>query len=297
MPLGWFSVGRVHELTDDVTTVNTFGSQVVVWKDADGDFHAMDPYCPHLGAHLGVGGTVEGNCIRCPFHYWEFDTAGKNTVIPYAEKPNRKAQIYTYPSRVVNGHLVVWYHPHRSVAPTYEIPQMLAEDAVLGGGFDRLVSSQWQEIAENSVDMPHFKYVHGTGTINPIGKLTMDGPFRTVESQQAFNTSRGDFTGDLVSNSLGSGMGHIEFKLFGTVTLISAITPIDNENVHVRFTFYHDGSEIAEKIATPFVAEVERQFDQDIPIWESKTYLASPALAPSEKPVTQLRKWAAQFYA
>ena len=54
---------------------------------------------------------------------------------------------------------------------------------------------------------------------------------------------------------------------------------------------------MAAKIAPGFAAEVERQFDQDIPIWESKTFLPVPSLAPSEKPVTEFRKWAAQFYA
>ena len=41
----------------------------------------------------------------------------------------------------------------------------------------------------------------------------------------------------------------------------------------------------------------ERQLDQDIPIWEAKRYVPSPALAPSEKPVTEFRRWATQFYA
>lgn len=107
----------------------------------------------------------------------------------------------------------------------------------------------------------------------------------------------GPVTGEIVSSSLGAGIGHIEFRLFSTVTLISAMTPIDDDHVQVRFTFWHGGSDVAGKIAAPFSAEVERQFDQDIPIWESKTFLPVPTLASTEKPVTEFRKWAAQFYA
>ena len=297
MPFGWFSVGRLDELTEPVTTVDAFGTQVVVWRDEDDTLHVFDPVCPHMGAHLGVGGEVVGQCLRCPFRYWEFDGDGANTLIPYAEKVNRKARVYSYPTAIANGHLLAWYHPDRSVAPTFAVPDQLGADMVFGGKFDRVVRAQWQEIAENSVDMPHFHYVHGTGQINPVGKMTMDGPFRRVESQQAFNSSKGPITGDLFSNSFGPGVGLIEFHLFATVTLISAITPIDDESVHVRFTFWHDGSDVGAKIAAPFAGEVGRQFDQDIPIWESKSYLPVPALAPSEKPVTELRKWAAQFYA
>ena len=47
----------------------------------------MDAYCPHLGANLGVGGHVRGNCIECPFHGWQFDgETGKCMKIPYAAK-------------------------------------------------------------------------------------------------------------------------------------------------------------------------------------------------------------------
>ena len=47
----------------------------------------VDAYCPHLGANLGVGGRVHGNCIECPFHGWQFDgESGQCVKIPYADK-------------------------------------------------------------------------------------------------------------------------------------------------------------------------------------------------------------------
>ncbi len=54
---------------------------------------------------------------------------------------------------------------------------------------------------------------------------------------------------------------------------------------------------MAAKIGQAFGAEVARQLDQDIPIWEHKRYQPSPALAPTEKPITEFRRWAKQFYA
>ena len=38
------------------------------------------------------------------------------------------------------------------------------------------------------------------------------------------------------------------------------------------------------------------EVQQDIPIWEHKRYQPNPALAPSEKPITEFRRWFAQFY-
>ena len=82
-----------------------------------------------------------------------------------------------------------------------------------------------------------------------------------------------------------------------TVTLISASRPVENGQMEVRQTLYHEaGDDLGAKIGTAFGAEVERQFGQDIPIWENKRYQPSPALAPNERPVTEFRRWAKQFY-
>ena len=299
VPLGWFSLGRVDELPDDdVTRLTAFGRELVLWRGPGGVRHLADAFCPHLGAHLGVGGRVDDGCLVCPFHEWSFAADGSNVRIPYADKPNRKARLRTYPTVERNRHLLAWYHPDSTVEPSWEVVESLPADPVECLRLDRTVRTAWQEVAENSVDMAHFVSVHGTAQMASVGEMTMDGPFRQVRSEQTFTSSKGDLPATLISNSLGPGMGVIEFQLFGhSVILVSTTTPLDDDTCHHRFTFYTDGSDVAAKIAPGFAAEVERQFDQDIPIWESKTFLPVPSLAPSEKPVTEFRKWAAQFYA
>ncbi|HEX4462497.1 MAG TPA: (2Fe-2S)-binding protein, partial [Polyangia bacterium] len=42
--------------------------------------------------------------------------------------------------------------------------------------------------------------------------------------------------------------------------------------------------------------DVSRQLEQDIPIWEHKTYLEPPALCDGDGPVGLFRKWSRQFY-
>ncbi len=270
----------------------------MLWRDGDGQHHLADAWCPHLGAHLGHGGRVEDGCLVCPFHEWSYDTAGHNVDIPYADRPNRKARLRTYWTSERNGHLLGWYHPDPAVAPTWEVPDALPDEAVECQRFNRQVRTGWQELAENSVDMSHFRSVHGLNQVGEVGELHIEGPYRRVRSSQSFHTPRGEFEGQIESNSYGPGMGVIHFTLMGTVTLISATTPVEHDLVDVRFTMYHKaGDDMAAKIGVAFGAEVERQFDQDIPIWEHKRYQPSPALAPSERPITEFRKWAKQFYA
>ena len=63
------------------------GQELVVFRGESGQAFVVDAYCPHLGANLGVGGQIRGNCIECPFHGWTFrGEDGKCVKIPYSEK-------------------------------------------------------------------------------------------------------------------------------------------------------------------------------------------------------------------
>ena len=299
VPYGWFSLGRLDELPDGhASPAYAFGRELVLWRGEDGGRHVADAWCPHLGAHLGYGGRVEDGCLVCPFHEWSFDAEGTNVDIPYADRTNRKARLRTYPTRECNGHLLTWYHPDPSVAPLWEVPEARPENPVECLRLDREVGTAWQEVAENGVDMAHFRSVHGMSRVSEVGELHMEGPYRRTRSNQLFNTSRGEFDGQIESNSYGPGLGVVHFTLMGRVTQISATTPLERDRVRISFTMYHAaGDDIAAKIGQAFGAEVARQLDQDIPIWEHKRYQPSPALAPTEKPITEYRKWASQFYA
>jgi phenylpropionate dioxygenase-like ring-hydroxylating dioxygenase large terminal subunit len=297
VPFGWFSAGRLDELPDAaISELRYVGRDLVLWRDGD-DFRLFDAYCPHLGAHLGDG-RVEDGCLVCPFHEWAFDASGSNVAIPYADRPNRKARLRGYPTVVRNRQLLFWYHPDADVAPMWDVPEIVDADAVECMRMTRTVRTVWQEIAENSVDMAHFASVHGMPRVGEIGDLDIDGHLRRVRSSQAFTTSKGTFEGAIESNSHGPGVGLVRFELMSVVRMVTGTTPIDDGSVEVRFTLYHDrGDELGAKIGQAFGAEVARQFDQDIPIWERKHYQPVPALAPSEKPVTEFRRWARQFYA
>jgi nitrite reductase/ring-hydroxylating ferredoxin subunit len=45
----------------------------------------MDAYCLHLGGNIGVGGSVVGDEVRCPWHAWQWRQDGTNSLIPYSK--------------------------------------------------------------------------------------------------------------------------------------------------------------------------------------------------------------------
>ena len=52
------------------------GREVAIFRK-DGKLFAIDNICPHEGGPLGEG-TLEGTCVTCPWHGWQFDiTNGK----------------------------------------------------------------------------------------------------------------------------------------------------------------------------------------------------------------------------
>src|SRR5690349_8861107 len=90
MVTGWWQVGWSFEFpVGEVRPLRYFGEDLVVWRAEDGRLHALEAHCQHLGAHIGNGGKVVGDCVQCPFHGWQWGPDGVNAAIPDQEKPNR----------------------------------------------------------------------------------------------------------------------------------------------------------------------------------------------------------------
>lgn len=302
MPSGWFAVAESPDLEPGATkAAYYFDSHLVLWRDDEGTAHVQDAFCPHLGAHLGHGGTVEGCEVVCPFHGWKFDGEGCNTDIPYSDRTNKKARIRTYPVLERNGFVYAWYHPHDD-APTWEVEAVADID---GGEFrgpkrtDHVVQAGIQEMAENAVDSAHFRYVHNVAEVPVIERYEPDGHRAIMESSQKFPTPRGVVDGRIDSTADGPGVSIVRFSGIVDTLLVSASTPIDANTTQTRFHFYvRDlGDEgVTSSVGDAFAAEVDKQFTEDMPIWEHKAHVVRPALADNDGPFMKFRRWYSQFY-
>ncbi|MEX0936741.1 MAG: nitrite reductase small subunit NirD [Pirellulales bacterium] len=47
------------------------GERLVAVFHVDGEYFAIDDFCPHMGASLSAG-HVEGKTVTCPWHAWRF---------------------------------------------------------------------------------------------------------------------------------------------------------------------------------------------------------------------------------
>jgi 3-ketosteroid 9alpha-monooxygenase subunit A len=303
IPFGWFQVAYPEDLEPgEVTALKYWARDLVLWRDIDGAFHLQDAYCPHLGAHLGVGGKVEGLELQCPFHGWRFDGEGTCTNIPYSQRTNKRARVRTYPTVERNGFVMAWYHP-REAEPTWEIPVI---NEVGDAGWSDYYKSTYiirtipQEMSENGVDPAHFRYVHGTDEVAQMESYDTEGPCSTMLSKQAYVTPRGVTWGRIDVYNYGPGFSRIWFSGIVDALNIATTTPIDENHTQIRFNFAvrkFDDAKMTSTVAGAFVAEINKQVQEDTPIWENKTFLPVPALADTDGPIIKFRKWYSQFYA
>ena len=57
-------VGRVP--ASEVRPLRYFGEDLVAYRDESGGLHVLSGHCRHLGAHIGHGGKVVGDCSDDP---------------------------------------------------------------------------------------------------------------------------------------------------------------------------------------------------------------------------------------
>ncbi|MCC5951613.1 MAG: Rieske (2Fe-2S) protein [Acidimicrobiia bacterium] len=304
IPFGWFQVAWSHELErGQVLPRYYFGRHLVLWRDEEGVAHLNDAFCPHLGAHLGHGGSVIGTDLACPFHGWRFCGDGTNTAIPYSERTNARATIGSYPLVELGDHfLYAWFHPHGDEPhwPLHE-PEELHDPAFTDWSTRHFsVAAATQELGENAVDGPHFRYVHNTEIVPEIQSYDTEGHVASMRSIQRFPTPRGVVDGRIDVDNHGPGMGITRFSGIVDTFLIGAAIPVDATRCEVRFSFKVrrlDDGDATSGVGKAFISEVCKQLEEDRPIWENKAHLTRPALADTDPPFLKFRKWYAQFYA
>src|SRR5215472_18420083 len=78
----WFPIALARDVEPGrAIGRDVLGTRVVVYRDAAGKALVHGAYCPHLGADLSVGEVMDGQ-IRCAYHHWRFDCAGRCVEIP-----------------------------------------------------------------------------------------------------------------------------------------------------------------------------------------------------------------------
>jgi 3-ketosteroid 9alpha-monooxygenase subunit A len=300
-PRGWFIICFSDEIpVGGAVPMKYFGQQLVAFRGEDGQVRVLEAYCAHMGAHLGVGGKVEGCTLRCPFHGWRFDGEGACVEIPYAKKIPPKARQQAWVTREING-VVLMHHDPEGQPPTWEIPPIpeYGRDDWLPWLVCRYhIKTHPREIVDNLADRAHFAFVHNT----QIDDFSFDVNGHTATQWvkgRAFLARGG--VDSFSSTTTYHGPGYLLMRMDGALQnyMLIGHVPVDENSLELRMgvTLKVVGDrKKTEGFTAAYLQNLKAGFEDDIKIWENKIYRDPAMLCDGDGPIAALRKWYRQFY-
>ena len=312
-PNGWFRLAWSAELRPgQVRPVRALGRDLVLLRGQDGVARAFDAHCPHLGAHLGVGGRLRDGQLECPFHGWRFGGDGACLAAPGAARVP-PARLKAWPLREWCGAILVWHHA-LGQEPQWEMPAVPEHGAADWTRFRPAnawtIRSHAQEFGENGMDLAHFPFLHHQQTAAiRTEDVAAEGPVfrhRTWQRYAIFGLARlfvREVSGPLEVELAGPGCALNRAGVSAGIELRYLyqffFTPLDEERVEMvsQIAMRRVGGPLVEGLLLrKAVREGARTIEQDIPIWENKRYRERPLLSEADGPILQYRRWARQFY-
>jgi 5,5'-dehydrodivanillate O-demethylase len=160
----WHPVGAVSELIErSAKPVRILGEDLVLYKDASGNYGLIGGRCAHRLTSLAYG-VPEPDGLRCMYHGWKYDATGQCVEQPFEDTANPAARfkdrvnIAGYPVRELGG--LLWAYLGSDEPP--QIPRwgpLVWENCVRDIAIAELPCS-WLQCQENSLDPVHVEWLH-----------------------------------------------------------------------------------------------------------------------------------------
>ncbi|KAG2449747.1 hypothetical protein HYH02_005272 [Chlamydomonas schloesseri] len=178
----WYPVGIVEDLDPRRPhATHLLGIPLALWKNAQGQWRAVEDRCPHRLAPLSEGRVEKDGTLQCAYHGWQFDGRGACTHIPQLRNDekaqatacaSRRSCVRAYPTQVAHG--LLWVLPDSSAAgwekantaPVTAIPELLAPGgsangkSQFGNWYCRDMPIRFDILAENLLDPAHLPFAH-----------------------------------------------------------------------------------------------------------------------------------------
>lgn len=241
----WYVACTAEALGDQPKRVQMLSHSFVLFRDENGQTHCLSDHCVHRGALLSQG-TCHNGILRCPQHGWNFNGAGKCTLIPAGSKtptePPKRARVPSYPVQEKYGLLFVFLgdlQEDERPAVADIMPEWDSGDWHKGI-ITREKNVNFIRMCENYNDPCHVHYIHEFAKWLPKGVSIVDHELtdRYVRAWHASHSPDGDY-----SDSAGLMM---EYNVISCVSrntnyqpgyppqIVTAyVTPIDEYNTRI----------------------------------------------------------------
>jgi nitrite reductase/ring-hydroxylating ferredoxin subunit len=162
MRLYWQPVGLAEELAGPrpVKAVRLMDQDLVLFRDEAGRLGLLDRDCPHRGADLAYARRERGG-LRCPFHGWLFDVAGKCLEMPAEPEGSRYCERIrqgAYPVRERNG--LIFGYLGAGEPPAFPDFDCFIASESHSFAFKGHMECNWLQALEVGIDPAHASFLH-----------------------------------------------------------------------------------------------------------------------------------------
>lgn len=162
----WHPIAASAELLDNpfrTKEVRLLGEDLVLFRDQRGQLGLIERLCAHRRVNLAYG-VAEEDGLRCQYHGWKYDHAGRCVEQPFEETARPEARfkdrirLTAYPVQEVGGLLFAYLGPE----PAPLLPRWAP--LVWGNGVRDIAITElpcnWLQCQENSLDPVHVEWLH-----------------------------------------------------------------------------------------------------------------------------------------
>lgn len=158
----WYPVVPSWQVGNAPIGITRLGEQIALWRDAQGQVHAIEDRCPHRGARLSLGWNL-GDRLACWYHGVELDGQGIVQSVPAVNNcpMEGKKCIKSYPVQERCGAIFLWFGIDLDAEPALlELPEQLSDEQ----WSNFLCMSNWKVnyryAVDNVMDPMHGAYLH-----------------------------------------------------------------------------------------------------------------------------------------
>ena len=218
-----------------VKAVRVMGQDLVLFRDAAGRWGLIDRDCPHRGADLAFG-RHEGDGLRCPFHGWKFDVAGRcleTPAEPFGSRLCERVQQRSYPLVERSGVLFAWLgEPGRE--PPFPNYDCFAAPGTHTFAYKGMWQCNWLQAFEVGIDPCHTSFLHRF-----LADASLESVGENAGARQFRSASVGEFEGQKWPMSRIMREFHrpeISFEPTPWGCRITTLRPMTEDFTHVRVT-------------------------------------------------------------
>lgn len=241
----WYPIAPSWQVKDSPVGLTRLGGDIVLWRDGEGQVHAMSDRCPHRGARLSLGWNL-GDKLACWYHGVQVNGEGKVDQVPAAKDcplvGDKTNQVYPVQER--RGAIFAYFgDAAQPEPPELNLPEELNNEEYSSFLCTAYWKCNYRYALDNVMDPMHGSYLHASSHSMARGDKEADMKARKTKSGFIFEkTTQRDVNFDWVEFgdtgahwlrlSIPYGSGASPGPSFG---IVGFATPIDENNTQVFF--------------------------------------------------------------